>query len=250
MGAPAPLPLVLFLHGRHSTCYGLDPEPFVTGDWPCPEGTLPIPSHQGYRYVAELLASQGYLTVSIAANGINGQDGWVADGGAAARSALIRHHLGLWVDWNTAGGDPWGGIFQGAVDLDHVVLVGHSRGGEGVERAAIDATPADGYTIVGLVPIGPTSFGRQVGAGIATAVILPYCDGDVVRPAGPGLRRPEPRPHPRPGAALGGDGDRHQPQLLQHRVDPRPGGGPRRRRLAVGRAGRRAHLRARRRRAG
>ena len=180
VGAPTPMPLVLFLHGRHSTCYGLDPEPFVTGDWPCPDGTLPIPSHQGYRYVAELLASQGYLTVSISANGVNGQDGWVADGGAAARSALIHHHLGLWADWNTAGGDPWGGIFQGAVDLDHVVLVGHSRGGEGVERAAVDASPADGYTIVGLVPIGPTSFGRQVGAGIATAVILPYCDGDVV----------------------------------------------------------------------
>jgi len=115
VGAPGPRPLVLFLHGRHSTCYGLDPEPFVTGDWPCPEGTLPIPSHLGYRYVAELLASQGYLTVSIAANGINGQDGWAPDGGAAARSALIRHHLALWVGWNGAGGDPWGGIFQGAM---------------------------------------------------------------------------------------------------------------------------------------
>ena len=180
VGAPGPRPLVLFLHGRHSTCYGLDPEPYVTGDWPCPEGLLPIPSHEGYRYVAELLASQGYLTVSIAANGINGQDGWAPDGGAAARSALIRHHLGLWVGWNDAGGDPWGGTFQGAVDLDHIVLVGHSRGGEGAERAAVDADPADGFTIVGLVPIGPTSFGRQVGAGIATAVILPYCDGDVV----------------------------------------------------------------------
>jgi hypothetical protein len=180
VGAPTPMPLVLFLHGRHSTCYGIDPEPFVTGDWPCPDGMLPIPSHQGYRYVADLLASQGYLTVSIAANGVNGQDGWVPDGGAAARSALIRHHLGLWADWNASGGDPWGGMFQGAVDLSNVVLVGHSRGGEGVERAAVDTSPADGYTIVGLVPIGPTSFGRQVGAGIATAVILPYCDGDVV----------------------------------------------------------------------
>ncbi len=180
VNAPGPMPVVLFLHGRHSTCYFPGPESSVTGDWPCPEGTLPIPSYLGYRYAAELLASQGYLTVSISANGINGQDGWVDDGGAAARSALIRHHLDLWAEWNSSGGDPWGGLFQGAVDLEHVVLVGHSRGGEGVERAAIDATAADGYTIVGLVPIGPTSFGRQVGAGIATAVILPYCDGDVL----------------------------------------------------------------------
>ena len=65
-------------------------------------------------------------------------------------------------------------------------------------------------------------------------------------PAGPGLHRPEPRPRRRqPGVALGGAGDRHQPQLLQHRMDPRPGGGPGRRRLAVGRPRGRAHLRAR-----
>ena len=93
VGAAGPRPLVLFLHGRHSTCYYPGPDASVTGDWPCPEGTLPIPSHLGYRYAAEILASQGYLTVSISANGVNGQDGWVADGGAAARSVLIRHHL-------------------------------------------------------------------------------------------------------------------------------------------------------------
>lgn len=179
VSASGPRPLVLFLHGRHSTCYGTDPEPYATSDWPCPEGTLPIPSHQGYRYVADLLASQGYITVSISANGINGQDGWVADGGAAARSALIRHHLAQWVGWATSGGDPWGGRFLGAVDLRNVVLVGHSRGGEGIERAAVDAEAGDGYRIVGLAPIGPTAFGRQVAAGITTAVILPYCDGDV-----------------------------------------------------------------------
>ena len=173
-------PLVLFLHGRHSTCYGLEPEPYATSDWPCPEGTLPIPSYQGYRYAAELLASQGYLTVSISANGINGQDGYIPDSGAAARSALIRHHLDLWAEWSTIGLSPWGGRFVGAVDMDQVVLVGHSRGGEGVERAAVDSTAADPYTIVGLVPIAPTAFGRQVATGVTTAVILPYCDGDVL----------------------------------------------------------------------
>ena len=108
VGAPNPMPLVLFLHGRHATCYYPGPEPYVTGDWPCPEGTLPIPSYLGYRYAAELLASQGYLTVSISANGVNGQDGWVADGGAAARSALIRHHLDSWADWNDGRRRPLG----------------------------------------------------------------------------------------------------------------------------------------------
>ena len=126
-----------------------------------------------------MLATQGYLTVSISANGINGQDGLFIDGGASARSQLIRHHLALWSDWASVGGDPWGGSFLGRVDMDEVVLVGHSRGGEGAERAAIDTDVDDPWQIQGLVLIGPTAFGRQVAAGIHTTVILPFCDGDV-----------------------------------------------------------------------
>ena len=118
-------------------------------------------------------------TVSIAANGINGQDGMFLDGGAFARSRLVRHHLAQWAEWSSHGGDPWGGRFRGRVDLGKVVLVGHSRGGEGVERAAIDTWPEDPWRVQGLVLIGPTAFGRQVAAGIHTAVILPFCDGDV-----------------------------------------------------------------------
>lgn len=178
VGAPGPRPLLLFLHGRHATCY--DPVLlFASGSWPCLPNELPIPSHEGYRYVAELLASQGYATVSISANAINSQDFASDDGGAAARSALVRHHLALWADWSANGGDPIGGVLEGAVDLTNVVLVGHSRGGEGVERAAVDTRRSAPYDLVGLVDIGPTSFGRQTGLGIPKAVILPYCDGDV-----------------------------------------------------------------------
>ena len=50
------------------------PRTTLTGDWPCPTGTQPIPSHRGYLQDQKLLASQGYVTVSISANGINGQD--------------------------------------------------------------------------------------------------------------------------------------------------------------------------------
>jgi hypothetical protein len=178
-GVDAPMPLVLFLHGRHSTCYRGGPKGEASGDWPCPAGWRPVPSHTGYRYITDVLASQGYLTVSISANGINGQDGLFIDGGASARSQLIRHHLALWSEWTSAGGDPWGGRFLGRVNLDEVVLVGHSRGGEGVERAAIDTDVDDPWQIQGLVLIGPTAFGRQVAPGIHTTVILPFCDGDV-----------------------------------------------------------------------
>jgi len=179
VGGGDAMPLVLVLHGRHSTCYrgGADGRP--SGDWPCPTGWRPVPSHTGYRYLADRLASQGYLVVSISANGINGQDGMFMDGGAFARSELVRHHLAQWAEWSAHGGDPWASRFQGRVDLGRVVLVGHSRGGEGVERAALDTRPDDPWQVRGLVLIGPTAFGRQVAPGIHTAVILPFCDGDV-----------------------------------------------------------------------
>jgi len=173
-------PLVLFLHGRHATCYEGGPDGFDTGDWPCKEDYEPIPSHLGYRYVADVLASQGYIAVSISANGINGQDWAANDGGAAARSILIRHHLKLWAQWNSRGGDPWSGsTFLDKIDMQKVVLVGHSRGGEGVNRAAIDGSKTALYKIVGLVSYGPTAFGRQVMPDIHSATILPTCDGDV-----------------------------------------------------------------------
>jgi erythromycin esterase-like protein len=172
-------PLVLILHGRHSTCFTGGPDGDAGGGWPCPEGWESIPSHLGYRYLTDVLASQGYLAVSIAANGINGQDGWKPDAGTSARSQLIRHHLELWARWSRRGGDPWGGIFRHRVATDEVVLVGHSRGGEGANRAAVDAIGESAYRIRGLVSYGPTAFSRQVTPDVPSAVLLPACDGDV-----------------------------------------------------------------------
>ena len=222
VGRDTPMPLVLFLHGRHSTCYRGGPTGEASGDWPCPDGWRPVPSHTGYRYIADVLASQGYLIVSIAANGINGQDGLFIDGGASARSELVRHHLAQWAEWSTAGGDPWGGRFQGRVNMNKVVLVGHSRGGEGVERAAIDSRSADPWKIQGLVLIGPTAFGRQVAAGVHTTVLLPFCDGDVSDLQGQqyvDIGRDLTRD---PALQVLRDGDGDQPQFLQHRMDAGP----------------------------
>ncbi len=174
--APGPRPLVVFLHGRHSTCFKGKRS---SGDWPCPTGWKPIPSYLGYLESQRLLASQGYVTVSISANGINGQDWTSADGGAEARSRLVRRHLSRWASWTTTGGAPFGTDLVGAVDMNRVVLVGHSRGGEGVNRAAIDSVGSPRWTIAGQVLIGPTAFGRQSQPGLNTLVLLPFCDGDV-----------------------------------------------------------------------
>ncbi|WP_433306610.1 hypothetical protein ACQP2F_21270 [Actinoplanes sp. CA-030573] len=190
VSAPGKRPLALFLHGRHAVCYhGADED--VPQEWPCPAGTEPIPSYRGYLQAQQLLASQGYLTVSISANGINGQDWAADDGGAQARSSLVRLHLARWAEWASNPASPTPAVVRSArPDLSKVFLMGHSRGGEGVSRAAMDTlTPPpaaqDGYhgpvrwTIRGLLLIGPTIFGHDPVPDVPSATILPGCDGDV-----------------------------------------------------------------------
>lgn len=188
--APGHRPLALFLHGRHATCYtGHGDE--TGGEWPCPAGSKPIPSHRGYLADQKLLASQGYVTVSIAANGVNGQDYAAEDGGAQARSSLVRQHLARWADWAEHPASAPAIVRRAATaDLSRVLLVGHSRGGEGVNRAALDSlypAPADqdGYRgpvrwhIRGTVLIGPTVFGQNPAPDVPSVTVLPGCDGDV-----------------------------------------------------------------------
>ncbi|MFE0515958.1 hypothetical protein [Streptomyces sp. NPDC058964] len=188
-GATGRRPLALFLHGRHYTCYAARGD--SSGDWPCKTGTKPVPSHRGYLRDQKLLASQGYVTVSISANGINGQDFAAEDGGAQARSSLVRLHLAQWADWAEHPGTA-PAIVRNAprADLSRVLLIGHSRGGEGVNRAALDSLyppPADqdGYHgpvrwhISGTVLIGPTVFGQNPVPDVPSMTILPGCDGDV-----------------------------------------------------------------------
>ncbi|MGW0561484.1 alpha/beta hydrolase family protein [Streptomyces sp. NPDC003016] len=188
--APGKRPVALFLHGRHATCYvpGGDE---VTIDWPCAGGAEPIPSHRGYLRDQKLLASQGYVTVSISANGVNGQDWNAEDGGAQARSSLVRTHLARWADWAAKPATAPAAVRKAPkADLSRALLVGHSRGGEGVNRAAMDSLyppPAgqDGYRgtvrwhVRGTVLIGPTVFGQNPVPDVPSLTILPGCDGDV-----------------------------------------------------------------------
>ncbi|MER6144958.1 hypothetical protein ABT174_33835 [Streptomyces sparsogenes] len=190
-GATGSRPLALFLHGRHETCYKPGSEDGVTGDWPCADGSKPIPSHLGYLRDQRLLASQGYVTVSISANGINAQDWQAEDSGAQARSSLVRQHLAHWADWTAHRSSAPAVVREAAkADLSRVLLVGHSRGGEGVNRAAMDSLyppPAaeDGYRgpvrwkVRGTVLIGPTIFGQNPVADVPSVTLLPGCDGDV-----------------------------------------------------------------------
>ena len=106
-----PFPLVVIVHGNHSMVDVSDP---------------------GYAYLGELLASRGFIVVSVDENYINGS--WSGDFRGkemAVRGWLLLEHLALWRDWSTTEDHP----FAGRVDLDRIALVGHSRGGEAVSIA-------------------------------------------------------------------------------------------------------------------
>jgi hypothetical protein len=233
------LSLVVFLHGNHATCGTftcsadecgqflllpngprIDDRIDYTFTGTCPrqgEGNPPArsdyvisPSHEGYTYLAEQLASRGYLVVSINANrGITA--GPVQDlrdrGLNLARARLVLKHLELLSRWNR-GIDPTpsslGFSLQGAINFNKVALVGHSRGGEGVRAAYnlytgrnVDFNPyntinwrsriPDTVEVKGIFEIAPVDHqtGRTFNAeGTTWSVMLPGCDGDVINQQG------------------------------------------------------------------
>ncbi len=184
-----PFPLVMFMHGRHSTCFDPQTPQGVPGDgsflggfieWPCLSGRVPIPSHEGYAPVAELLASHGYVVVSVSTNGINAFDNEPLDFGMTARADLLSEHLELWASWHEGVSGPLGRRFEGAIDFEHIGMVGHSRGGEGVATwASLDVADGPPNFIDAAFLLAPVDFERVVVRDVPLAVMLPYCDGDV-----------------------------------------------------------------------
>ncbi|MBN1187531.1 MAG: alpha/beta hydrolase [Bacteroidales bacterium] len=105
-------PLVLIVHGNHNMDDYSDP---------------------GYKYLGELLASRGYIVVSVDENFLNGN--WMGDfydKEIFTRAWLLLKHLENWREWNNTKGN----IFSDMVDMDNIALIGHSRGGAAVSTAA------------------------------------------------------------------------------------------------------------------
>lgn len=196
------IPLVIMLHGNHATCgRGSNPRSDdncrYTNQGTCPPGYVPVPSHEGYQYLAENLASWGIWVVSINANrGINCGSGIDNDAGLnLARGNLVLKHLSLLYQWSNAGGAPdsIGLGSQGLInkiDFEAVGLFGHSRGGEGV-RAAYNLYldegskwPAKipGLSIKAIYEIGAVDGQTSRTLDANNTVwnqLLPMCDGDV-----------------------------------------------------------------------
>ena len=201
--AAGPSPVIVMLHGNHSTCGRIDPavpgriddDSTYTDTGRCPEGYIVVPNHEGYAYLAERLASWGYFVVSINANrGVNAAWGDDEDFGLnLRRGRLILRHLVQLDRWNTSnsGEKILGFNLRGKLDFSQIGLFGHSRGGEGIRaalnqyrdlgsiwpsqfrnkprfRALFELAPVDGQT------------NRVLDAeGVAWNVLLPTCDGDV-----------------------------------------------------------------------
>ena len=104
-------PLVLIAHGNHGMEDYSDP---------------------GYSYLGELLASRGFIVVSVDQNYINAS--WSGDflgKEMPLRAWLLLEHLKQWQEWNLSEGHR----FFGMVDMENIALIGHSRGGEAVSIA-------------------------------------------------------------------------------------------------------------------
>jgi dienelactone hydrolase len=134
---PGPFPLVLIVHGNHNMADYSDP---------------------GYGYLGDLLASRGYILVSVDMNFINGGLRNENDG----RGVLLLEHLKAWKSFNEDEKNP----FYRKVDFENIALMGHSRGGEAVGHAAsfnrLTRYPDDatvklnyGFPIKGIIAIAP-----------------------------------------------------------------------------------------------
>ena len=175
-GGEGTFPLVLIVHGNHSM------EEF---------------SDTGYKYLGELLASNGFITVSVDENFLNGSWSNILGGGlkeeSDARGWILLEHLALWRNWNKTEGNP----FYRKVDMDKISLIGHSRGGEAVAIAVsfnkLPCYPDDArytfdynFNIRSIIAIAPAD-GQYKPTGIGTPltdvsyfVLHGGNDGDVI----------------------------------------------------------------------
>ncbi|SEM64547.1 hypothetical protein [Paenibacillus sp. OV219] len=105
-------PLVLMVHGNHLM------EQF---------------SDEGYAYLGELLASRGFIAVSVDENFLNySYWGNIPNNDMKVRAWMLLKHLQQIAEFKEQAGTP----FYHAVDLKKIALIGHSRGGQAVAMAA------------------------------------------------------------------------------------------------------------------
>ncbi len=206
-----PFPLIVLLHGNHADCLTAFGSETTTGSSNCAStpGNVPLLNYEGYDYLAQNLASHGFIVISLDADALTSwQTG--QDNGVFLRDQLIASSLDMAFAWQdgaplyvqTAAGQvesnppeyssPY--ALAGHIDLEQGVgLWGHSRGGEGVaDFVAYNRTrPAPGrkYKLDAVMSWAPVDYERTAVYGTTAAgttpsptaysAVLPLCDGDV-----------------------------------------------------------------------
>ncbi|MFH9736834.1 alpha/beta hydrolase [Streptomyces roseolus] len=160
--------------------------------WPCRDGVSPLPSSSGYDFLAEALAREGFIVVSVGANGINATSSGQAPSVYQARAALINKHLDMWRQLAEGKGPLRGKLtdaqtgresharFAGHVDLGRVGTIGHSMGGGGVMQHASDdrhdAWP-EGVEVKAALGLAPTAtWDVEPVTKVPLAVLWGTCD--------------------------------------------------------------------------
>lgn len=141
-----PFPLAVFAHGNHDPLSNSTP---------------------GYLYLCSLLASQGIVAATIDVNFLNGGNFGEND----ARGIVHLEHVKQFRTWNSTATHP----LHGKIDLNRILIVGHSRGGEGVGHASffnpLPAIKPDIFSptvpLDGSVGLGPYQFALRCIAAIA-----------------------------------------------------------------------------------
>lgn len=169
LGGTGLLPVVALVHGAHSA---------------------ERPSRLGYIYLQQELARWGIVSVSVDGNAANGLDSLIEMRAENALKAL---------DAMKKMNDDTTSLFYQRLDLDNVGMMGHSRGGDAVVRAAIinenknariDSAISRKYGIKAVCSLAPTDFAgltaayrRQMPASstvpfleLSTALDKSHCD--------------------------------------------------------------------------
>ncbi len=181
--APAtggPFPLVVIAHGRHAP-FGFVPASITSDE-----------NYRGYDYLQDHLASHGYVSVSVDLDDVVlwPSTTTLQTAGILARAWILLDVIERMESMNAGAGSTLGG----KIDLDNVILVGHSRGGEAVVQAwrlnnVVPLGPSVGpgagegaFPIRAVVSIAPTTVERATAPPLDTIpylVIYGSADGDV-----------------------------------------------------------------------
>jgi len=183
-----PYPVVLIFHGTHPGC----PEQEGGVDrWPC-DPEVEQPNYQGFAYLIEALAAEGYVAIAPNFNAEN-TFGFGEGTPGVRLSQLIEMHLGALAQAAAGGPNDFDLELDGRADMSRLAFFGHSRGGEGASwltnsqgLAAPDASETFGYgPVEGLLLLAPAPiFTLPAASLVPQVVILPACDGDVINQEG------------------------------------------------------------------